>query len=391
MVIASMILLSGCAHSQGSEETEAPVPVTEVVSNITYAETEEHIQITKNSAVKFARGETVPIMLNGIVMGYLKINWVQKLGIFDLNNSNAVKSGVKFSYTMNFHIDFTESFGDQIQKVIYVEPYLMKKGDTVGRPCCVGWSGFETALELHDQTTSGNCEIGLQPEIKSIKGCSLVLKISDDSGNQYDDVALSMKYLTKAEKGPKLLTAKSAAKITCINGGVFSLKIGSVYNENHYADSGAYSEILPFFDYSYKIKYLKAPTSNKKDLIFDSANGNKLRTKFITYVTSDVDSTKLYKGDIYAVRSIYHNKDEYVPYVTRKFGLLKVGKTKKVTDNKQLSDGSGTPKYVRICFEFPEECDARTLKQMKNFKGRFVVFQAVVKERKLKTYDYSKM
>ena len=365
---------------------------TEIVeqSTITFDKTGEYVK-NSDAKVKFAIGEKIPIMLDGVVKGYLNVNWVQKLGIWDLNNTKAVKNGIKSSYTMNFNVDFSESFYGQKQKTISIYPYLIRNnGKVVGEPCCVGWSGFEQTVELYDKSNSGNCEVGLQPEIKNYtKKTNLVLKITDDAGNVYDDVYLSMKYLTKAEKGPSLLTDNKAAIIKCINGGKFSLKMRYVYKENHYEYKNKNSDISPYFDFSYTIKYHSKPTNSKKDAIFDSNNGNKLQTKFVSYLTSDVDGTKLYDENPYAVHNLYNNKEQYEEYVTTKFKSIAVGKSKKIISNRKLDKGSATPTYVRICFEFPEEVQARTLEQMKNFNGRFVVFQEMITDRALGEYNYA--
>ena len=143
----------------------------------------------------FEPGETIPILLDGAVKGYLDVNWVQRLGIWDSTNTTAVTVGVKNSYTINLHVDMSESIESAESVILTVKPYTVDANWVVnGSPCCVGWSGFSQVAQLYDNTTAADIEVGVQPEVLDLTGSDVVLKLTDSAGNQYDDVVLSNNY-----------------------------------------------------------------------------------------------------------------------------------------------------------------------------------------------------
>ena len=111
-----------------------------------------------------------------------------------------------------------------------------------------------------------------------------------------------------------------------------------------------------------------------------------MHTKFVNYLTSDVDSTKLYDSVPAAQRLLYSDKLDMETYVTQEFSDISVGKTFTASSNRAVPETTGNPSYVRVCFEFPEEVEARSLEEMQNFNGRFIVFQSKIGERTLEQF-----
>lgn len=350
---------------------------------VTYNVTEEK-PAASNSAIAFEPGETIPILLNGSIKGYMNVNWVQRLGIWDYNNANAVTAGVKSSYTINLHIDMSESISSAESVILTVNPYTIDaSGVKNGSPCCVGWSGFSQVAQLYDNTTAVDIEVGVQPEVLDVSGSSILLSLSDSDGNEYDDIVLSNAFITEASEGPSLV-ADGKATIHCINGGSFTLNVDNVFVESHEIED--MTDACLYYDYRYTVAYNSAPTSDREDLLFDSNSKNLLHTKFVNYVTSDVDGTKLYDSVPGAQRLLYSDKLDMETYVTTIFDDIRAGKRFSAINNRAVPSTTGNPTYIRVCFEFPEEVDARTLEEMRDFDGRFVVFQNKLGERVLDTY-----
>lgn len=342
-----------------------------------------------NRQIEFMPGELIPVLLDGTVKGYLDINWVQRLGIWDFNNISAVVSGVKTSYTINVNVDFSESIGAGDSRIITIKPYLIDTTDTViGNPCNVGWSGFGQIAQLYDKDKDINIEFGLQPETLDETDARIKLVITDNLGNQYDDIYLANKYLETASSGPTLVT-EGTRTVNTINGGAFAIGVRQAHIESRADNSNNNNDSVRYYDIDYFIQYVNQPTNNREDLLFDSNNGNVLRTKFVMSVLSDVDITKLYTSDESATRQKYSNKTDLYTYVTTEFYDLQEQYEVEYTTNRIVPSSTGNPEYIRVCFEFPEEADARSLYEMRDFNGRFLVIQKQLSNRELEYFDYS--
>lgn len=375
-----LILLTGCSK-QKVEETENVIEKSQQI--VTYKTTEE-TPVASSSAITFEPGETIPILLEGSIKGYMTVNWVQRLGIWDYNNANAVTAGVKSSYTINLHIDMSESIKSAESVILTVKPYMISaSGAKIGSPCCVGWSGFSQVAQLYDNTTDTNIEVGVQPEVLDSTNSTILLCLSDSVGNEYDDIVLSNAFISNASDGPSLVT-DGTATIHCINGGSFSLGVTNVVSESHEIEDA--TDACVYYDYQYTVAYASTPTSDREDLLFDSNNKNLLHTKFVNYVTSDVDGTKLYDNVPAAQRLLYSDKLDTEPYVTTTFDDIGAGEQFTAMSNRAVPDTTGNPTYIRVCFEFPEEVEARTLEEMRDFDGRFIVFQNKLGQRVLDTF-----
>lgn len=359
---------------QSVQETE----ITEEKQQL-WLQTEKKVKYRESEAI-FEPGETVPVVLNGKVCGYLSINWVQRIGLWDYNNFDACKAGVKDSYSINYHLDFSESISAAETLTVTVTPSLVTDTGKLGSACNLGWTGFPQFAQFYDNTKEIDAEVGLQPETLDTSDCNIKFDIVDNLGNVYDSVLLSEKYLSSASEGVGLET--DGRTIHCVNGAEFYVGVSEVSINELYSDIG---EVYKrYYDIDYDIEYNSAPTSDREDLRFDSSNNNSLRTKFAMSINSDVDSTLCYEGNDKTRRQLYADDEELRErYTTTEFKDLSVDGTSKFTVNRLIPETTGTPKYVRVGFEFPEEANARTLDEMKDFDGRFCVVQKLVTTREL--------
>lgn len=367
-----------------STDREVEKGSEDVIDKATVSWSSTEIDVTPSKAeITYLPGETIPIMSCGSIAGYIKVNWVQKLGINDYLNSKAVLRGINSSYTINMNVDFSENIDRGEMLIVSIKPYLISSsGNLIGNPCIVGWSGFSSEAQLYDNDDDTNIEIGVQPEVEDLNDAIIKLQITDSNGNKYDDVYLSNDYIADASEGSHLVT-DSYKTVHSINGAAFSIGVSNVYCESHYYEDG--TESL-FYDFSQDLTYDNAPINDREVLLFDSNDSNSLSGKMLCYVTSDTDGTKLYNADSSVFRLKYYDSDKMELYATGSYVQVPVGMTASSVENRKIPSKHSSATYVRIHYEFPAEADARTLEEMKDFDGRFLVFQEHIDERELTSY-----
>ena len=109
-----------------------------------------------------------------------------------------------------------------------------------------------------------------------------------------------------------------------------------------------------------------------------------MRTKVVFGVVSDVDDTIGYDSFPDVTRQVYSDDDFYFDnYVETKFKKIDPGQTFTFTTNREVPATTGSPKYVQVQFEFPEEANSRSLEEMRYFNGRFCVIQKEITTRQL--------
>lgn len=380
-MLLAILFIPSCSSKETSEVDTA------VTANIGWEYADEEIAIN-NNPISYNLGETIPVMLDGVSCGNLKINWVQKLGIWDYNNKTAVTNGVKESYTININVDMADNVTSGNMLIVSVKPYLLIGGKICGSMCCVGWSGFSETAQIYDGDSNINIEVGLQPEVLDITDAQILLKITDSNGVEYDDVVLANEYLANCSIGPSLVTSGQAT-VHSINGASFTINIRDVYYEEHETEdeSGYVGNPTNFYDFVYDLSYDSGPTNSREVTFFDSSNKFAIPGKLVCYLTSDVDATKLYENSIEARRLEYSNLIDIFPYVTTKFSSVPIGESISASLNRESTCGKAIPTYARICFEFQEELEACTLDEILTFDGRFLVFQELIGERELAYYD----
>lgn len=378
VTISAMLLMQGCGNKAEGSDSQAEV-------TLTYKDT--GVAATPSQAdIVFLPGETAPIMKDGGVYGSIKINWVQRLGIWDFNNHVAVTNGVKESYTINMVVDMSSNVDVGESLVVYVTPEIIVDGSNAGNKCCVGWSGFPETAQLFDNDKDVIIEVGVQPEVLDLTNAQVRLDISDSNGVVYDSVTLGNEFLAGSAPGPSLIT-DGEVTVHSINGAEFTVGVGSVYYEQHVVGEEQSDDVRNFYDFVYSLRYDMLPTNGREVTFFDSSNNFNIPGKLACYLTSDVDDNKLYDSNSDALRLKYSNNTDVFPYVTETFVNVPVGKTATAQLNRESTCGAAIPEYVRVCFEFPEELDARSMEEIMQFDGRFLVFQQKIGERELEFYD----
>ena len=370
-----LVLLMVCVFSVTSLASEAPVKDT-----IKLQRSRNPVTITEIPQFKYSKDDKALILYNGICYGTLKFNSSQNLGIWDWYNQDAVDAGIKHSYTTNWTVDMSLLLKEyEMSKITITVDIMENEQKPISDPCMVGWSGFPQSIELFNQgETKGDIEVGIQPISKTIHGKSFLRVNLEDSTNniKFDPIYYDLSVLSSATEGSSLKVVDEESVITSINGAIYSILFTRVENNVRDTDNG--SEDLPLYDVNYTVRYKQAPTNNRVVSIFDSFDGNKISPRIAYAVQSDNDSTLLYNE----VGSALEETDKHhkFRYVSTKQSF-DVGNSFKYKSNRRISDGViPATDYVRIIVEFPEERAARTNDEMREFDGRYIVYQLKLSE-----------
>ena len=369
------MFISGCGNTFVSTNSNANNSQKEPIEWELTTET-----VSSTGLPVYTVEDTLPLLANSEQFGSMRINWIQKVGISDFNDTVAAVAGIDYSYSINLAVDMSDVISDGEELIVYVEPAIVtENGKTIGKKCNVGWTGFPKTAQLYDNSSVVNVEVGLQPEQAVADTDSLVFTVKDNKGRIYDNITLDAKCLETAEDTGITLSYDSKS-IEAINGSVFSISVADVSINSDTNISGELEE--RYYDVDYTVSYDKAATNEREDLLFDNTNGNRLRSQFTFNITSDVDDTLLYNTDTSAVRQLYNDSDlEKGCYVSTDYYDLDVGYHCDYTTNRVIPDTTVAPKYVRLSFEFPDEAKARSLEEMRYFNGRFCVIQREITAR----------
>ena len=374
-------LLTGCGvNNKGSKEAADGSDEIEYGEVIEWIKSTESVDEKQDSPI-YDVDSSLPLLCNGKNFGTVKINWIQKINIPDFYNAAASTAGIDYSYTINLHVNFNSLDSDR-QVILTFTPAMKDKNNTVvGKECSVGWTGFAKIAQLYDETTEADVEIGLQPE-KSVEDTdTLELGIKDNKGRVYDTIELNAESLQNAEEVNTSIATDSKS-IESVNGAVVSVGVNDV-TINTVKNSQDEVE-GKYYDLDCSVRYDSAPTNQREDAMFDSSDNNRLRTKVVFGVVSDVDDTIGYDSFPDVTRQVYSDDDFYFDnYVETKFKKIDPGQTFTFTTNREVPATTGSPKYVRVQFEFPEEANSRSLEEMRYFNGRFCVIQKEITTRQL--------
>lgn len=369
------MLLTGCETSKNNYEA------SEVGEAIEWCESTEKI-VEKEDNPIYNVNSSLPLLYNGEKIGVMKINWIQKIGIPDFYNTVASTAGINYSYTINLHLDLSGSLNTGDQLVLTVSPSMKDVNDNkVGKECSVGWTGFAKTAQFYDKTTETDIEVGLQPEKITESTDILVFDIKDNVGRVYDAIELDGNSLMNAEVIDTELST-DVRSVEAINGAVISVGVNEVSINN--VKNNLDELIGRYYDIDYTVSYDSAPTNERDDLLFDASDSDKLKTRLTFGVVSDVDDTLSYESDESVTRQIYSDDDiKKGTYVMTNFVKIDPGYYSIYTTNRKIPVTTGSPKYVRVQFEFPEEVASRSLEEMRHFNGRFCVIQKEITDREL--------
>ena len=382
VALTCVITASGCGKEtvvENAESTESVIGWEEST------ETLDSVELLDAAGMK--KNDVLPIIQKpGSVVGTMRIKQVEHLGISDWFNQKAVDAGVKDSYSITLAIDVSQSVKSYSNYKLTVEPTLVSNDQVIGEPCCVGWSGFPTEFEILEGDSKEWIEVGVQPLVRKLpKNTSLVLKISDSNGKEYQDVIIDKSFLKGVVEGPSLKRLKDESVVELINGATFSFTFDNLLLEKHqHSSDNSNSNWGMYYDFEKTIKYLKGPSNKREVALVDNFHGNRLSTDFLIGVQGSSDPEVLYKRNSKALRFMYEDSIEVFPYVNSKGVVLEENGYVTLIDNRSLPASTTlTPEYLRLWAEFPEEAKERSNKEMLKFSGRYLVYQGGFSTREL--------
>ena len=381
LLSVAMLVLTACSSNTKSADTET------AESNISYKESETQAKFLSTSFDNAKLSEFYPITRAGKTYGLIRLNQVEKLGIYDWTSMEAIDSGIKYSYTFNFTVRL---MNDQVNtsKTFYVTPFFREGDDVTGNTCVVGWSGFPQTAVFNSDSMSMYVENGVQPLKKVSKKTKLCVSISDADGTLYDEIAFSKSIFKHVHRGAQLHTGKGAVTVTGASGAKYSVNISDVQYADTYEDSYTFDDVTDWYEvpmkstlvYKYRVDYLKGPTKKLEVNNIDTSKkgGSLLYTDLPISVQGNSDDT------VYTERSKklfwcdYKNSLIAKSCVSSKRYKIHVGKYAQYTDNKNVPEPFiKNAKRIRFSVEFNSDAMALSPEKLMKFSGRFVVFERV--------------
>lgn len=332
--------------------------------------------------------EHFPIMKEGEICGWGQINFIEKLGIWDWYNKMAIQNGVKTSYAINIQIDMSIYLESAEYLSIECQPYLEDNGEITGEPCNVGWSGFGSVAELYVSNKSSTIEVNVQPYTNDLSQSEL-LRLdfhSADNSIVFDTIYVGRTMLLNAREGANILTITDKKVIGSVNGAQYTIEFSDVFREAHdtYETGSIERGTYWYYDFAYKIKYNSGPLNSKEVLTFDSFSNYSYVVPLKIQVISDVDNTVLNETVYTAQRLLYSDSTDTELYCKPFSGSIPVGGTLKMQNNRMIPASTKTDAtYLRFILEFSEEQIARTDDELKDFNGRYTVWQIPIGVREL--------
>lgn len=377
LVTCILLLTTSCGISENNKDNKNDTNLgTGSMYNITAKViTGTSIQLQGSDNILYSKNDTAMITNNGSILGRMKLNRVEKLGISDWYDREVIREGIGVSYAINMNIDLGSYIKVNESAVVEANISIKDKyGRVFGRTTKnVGWSGFDTLAEFYTQD-SKNIEVCLQPIVKRVpKSAMIVIELQDKiSGMKFDDICFNINTLASPQKGPVVRTVDDELTIKSINGARYSISFLRV--ENNIRETRRGGEVN-LYDIEYQISYKNKPKNNRTVTCFDKFNKYNISPDLMFDVNADADSTLCTDVDKYATEKIDGND---LLYVT-KTAFFSVGESYIYRTNR-IIDYSVSPAndYVRLYVYFPEERSARNDKEMLQFNGRYVVYQLKV-------------
>lgn len=353
------------------------------------ASTEAAIMATTSDASSiipnaiFGVNQSIPIISNKKLIGTMTINWIDKIGIWDWYNEQAVEAGIKYCYSVNATIDMSEYLKESSDITMRFDPVLYNKNsEMIGKTCNIGWSGFDQFAQFFRGDSIKTIEVCLQPVIADTEEYGFFcLQLSDPQKKlEIDPIYVDISILQDATETIKIHTVQEPITLTSINGAVIELSLGDVYYENHGVDP---SDNKFYYDFSYEVKYLSGPTNSREVLSFDSFHENQLVASPQIILYADNCNYGLDTEDNTATRFIDYEETEQEEYVQQLANKIDVGYKSTAITNRLAMQPNLKTKYVRFIIQFPEEAAACTKEELHRFAGRYLVFQVPISQRKL--------
>ncbi len=385
------VFLCSCTldlQTESQENTTTSLSEEKITNMITTEIGDSLVVIDEESEKVIFTDERFPIMKDGEICGWGQINFIEKLGIWDWYNKTALQNGVKVSYAINFQIDMNNYLENNEFLSIACDPYLEINGEITGEPCNIGWSGFGAIAELYNKNRSDIIEVTVQPYTDSLAEDE-ILRLDFHSADEtviFDSVYIATELLENAIEGPDILTIDDTKTIESINGAKYTIKFSDIFREIHDTDETGNIErgSYWYYDFIYQIHYDSGPVNSREVLSFDSFSNYNYVVPLKVQVTSDVDDTALNESVFTAERLLYSDTTDTELYCTPFSESVPVGDTVKVQNNRMIPASTKTDAtYLRFVIEFTEEQGARSSEELKDFNGRYVVWQVPFNIREL--------
>lgn len=388
MVFAAVCASTLIACSAQKQNTQTPK------ANLTFEETNLQVKMNKSAVTDYKLHETAPVMLNGRTVALLTLNQVQKLGIYDWTSAEVVDSGIKTSYTCNFKLQYLGKIDNGKMITFYIKPILVNKsGKVVGKPCIVGWSGFAETAVFDHKTNEVYFEYGVQPLKRSLKGCKLVLKVSDSDGNEYDDVEYAYSTIKKSRKGPSIHVSDKPVTVTGASGAKYKININKVYLENCFDDYYTFENEtqvqnatkVPTLMFNYRVDYVSEPTKKLEvNNISTSRTATTLSTDLKIGAQSNVDKKIYYERNLNLTRMRFSNSFVLEHSTIKKRLNIHKGTYAYYSENRQVDDVFlNSTSTIRFRVELNSDAIAMKPKELMKFNGRFIVFERQPEFRKV--------
>lgn len=391
-VTITALVVGGCngrdQHNdlKGTERTQATV---------CFEKSSEQVVASSADVGDYKLHEIAPVIKNGTTVALLTINQIQRLGIFDWTSSEAVDSGIKYSYTINFKMEYPKELKNGESITFYLYPKLIDaNNEIIGNPCIVGWSGFPDTAVFTASATETWLECGVQPIKSYKKATALVLDISDSYGNVYDSIMFSKDVILDADEGPSLLTGDATAKVTGASGAKLTIGIKNVHLEECFDRAYEFkwesdveeAEKIPTLMFNYSISYDSKPTKNIEVSNIDtSTKESLLYTDFKIGAQSNVGNTMYYDRNVNLTRFAFSDSLALEKFVSATRYKIHAGTKAVYCENREVSDAViNSSDSIRFQVEFNSDALALPPDQLMKFNGRFIVFDKKITSRKPK-------
>jgi hypothetical protein len=374
LLLTSVLVGFSCGCGQQAMESQEPVssPI-EIDEGVTSIKTNEKVILGKIQPVIFQRNDKSYLMSQDQIYGVVRLNRIEKLGIWDWMSSQVSSKGIKNSYSINMSLDCSSLLAVYPTANIKVTAKIKDRGDYVSSACMLGWTGFPEKADLYDNHPKATIEIGTQPTVTDFSDDAVLELRFEDTSNSIDfePIYYDISCLKNAEKGATIKSKGDKTVIKSVNGGEYEFSFDRVEANYRHTNVGR-EEYTRLYDIEYTIKYTKKPTTKQAVATFDTLNSSTLNPalQFDLYqdVSEDCLSTRVPEAVDYIDR-------KYVKYLTPSKGI-KLGKSVKYKTNILIPNNVARAlNYVRIIIQFPDEQVSSTEKQRINFNGRYVVYQ----------------
>lgn len=358
----------------------------------TLCNTKTDINVTKGevSPIIYDTDNIAAIIRDGCYVGYLKINSIQKMGIWDWFNTNSMSNDVRNSYAINVSVNL-EKLSKETSNIL-IKPtisFVSADGEILGKSTSLGWSGFSKNIILYGADDAEVVfELVVQPTTAVISENTKIVISFEETGHSIEDVCFNAKELQDLQEVIAIKSATEPTQITSVNGGQYTFSVDSVtISDNKFlpVEEGnpKYKQLV--YDVKMRIRYDKAP--DDKNIYTKFNEDDTMSTSLFFGIQSDIDASILYESndELLEKKALYAEDARGESYFRKYFfeeytnlvKELKVGEMIEITFNRVIVDSSKAAiNNVRVIMEFPEEIKNNSAAN--SFDGRYIIYEVPV-------------